>query len=596
MPSFTGFTTNDFHACNGTRMGARHLHDRMETLKEQLAPAVSKFDTNLTPVVSPVYTTAQFRPNQDRPRDHACLYFVDRTLKKSPFPRLPQLGIYLHADSLSVGFYAGWWSRKNLRQLFKNTASFRRLVPQKGYRCLAGDIIVASPERSVAWSPARLKNTDRPIFVGRIFTPESPELASLDLFDHILEIFRDLHPLYLHFTKARSSRSPAPIIYDPEPEDPEVVRDSLRPGEADLLQELYRYISNRGFRIQPDMFFNLYLCLKTKPFLILAGISGTGKSTILRLLAEAINGIQNGQAQGYQLIPVRPDWHDTRDLLGFENLLTETYRTGAFLQAIAKARSEPGRPFFVCLDEMNLARVEHYFSDILSLMETARRTPEGDFTTDPIELARGRKEIETEDLGILPAQLPIPPNLFIAGTVNIDETTYGFSPKVLDRANTIAFDHVDLSLNESDADPEVNSGALKDLGAALCDRPYRNLADIRARDEVISWNNNLIEINQLLSSENLHFAYRIRDEILLYMAYAQDLIDALPAPAVLTTEDAFDYQILQKILPRLSGIGEETSGLLNALLALCEPSFPRSAQKLRQMRRRLERTGFTSFW
>ena len=391
MSAFAGFTANDFHACNGTRMGAEHLHRRMEALKDLLAPALAELDPDLVPVVSPVYTSTGFRPNRNRPRDHACLYFVDRRLKKSPFPRLPQLGLYLHANSLSAGFYSGWWARPALQRVVADPGKFRGLVPRKGYRCLAGDIIVASPERSLPWTPARLKGVDRSLFIGRIFSPDSPDVAAPDMVDRTLDILRDLHPLYKRFSDARTDRPRSPAVYPPDPPDPDLVRESLAPREAELLLDLHRYMEIRSFRIRPDMLFNLYLCLKAKPFLLLAGISGTGKSTVIRLLAEAVNGTENGRALGYRLIPVRPDWHDTRDLLGFENLLTSTYRPGALLHAMQEARAQPDHPYFVCLDEMNLARVEHYFSDFLSILETARRTPQGNWTTDPVELVQGRE-------------------------------------------------------------------------------------------------------------------------------------------------------------------------------------------------------------
>ena len=177
-----------------------------------------------------------------------------------------------------------------------------------------------------------------------------------------------------------------------------------------------------------------------------------------------------GAPRGIASFPVRPDWNDVRDLLGFENLLAGTFRPGALLRALREAQADPGRPYFVCLDEMNLARVEHYFADFLSIMETARRTPDGAWTTDPIDLAPGRDSVLSDDLGDLPAQVPIPPNFFVAGTVNMDETTYAFSPKVLDRANTVAFDRVDLALSDADSDAQIDSTALRDLGSAP-DRP-----------------------------------------------------------------------------------------------------------------------------
>ena len=589
------FSPNDFLACNGTRIGAEHLHGRMQSLRDLIEPVLIEQHPDLTAIVSPIYASVGFRPNPNRPRDHACLYFVDRALKKSPFPRLPQLGIYLHHSSLAIGFYSGWWTSEAMRVAIADRKKFRGLVPRKGYRCFAGDIIVESPGRSVLWSPSKLEGVDRSLFVGSILAPE--DAARPTLVDDIHEVLADLYALYAAFTEARGHVAERGIAYVPDPAENGVVKDALAPAEAELLCDLHRFIALKNFHIEPGMLFNLYLCLKTKPFLILAGISGTGKSTVIRLIAEALNGLDNGRAKGYRLIPVRPDWNDVRDLLGFENLLTGAFRPGALLQALREAQAAPGRPYFVCLDEMNLARVEHYFADFLSIMETARRTPDGAWTTDPIALAHGRECLPADDLGDLPAQLPIPPNFFVAGTVNMDETTYAFSPKVLDRANTVAFDRVELALSDADPAAQIDSTALRDLGSALIDRPYRQLEDIRQRNEVIAWNNPLEELNAILAEEDLHFGYRIRDEILIYMAYALDLIDGLPSRApAFAPNDAFDYQILQKILPRLSGAGDELAALLDHLIAFCDPTYPRAAQKLQRVKRRLDRTGFVSFW
>jgi 5-methylcytosine-specific restriction endonuclease McrBC GTP-binding regulatory subunit McrB len=273
---------------------------------------------------------------------------------------------------------------------------------------------------------------------------------------------------------------------------------------------------------------------------------------------------------------------------------------GDLLRAIREAEAEPEHPYFVCLDEMNLARVEHYFADILSVMETGRRSPDGRWITDTVVLSSGSDLLTPSDEGAdrFPPLQSLPDNLVLFGTVNVDESTYPFSRKVLDRANTIEFNTVDFRLQ-----PEAQVGAplklddLQRLGESLCHRPYRKLPDVRAGHPAVNWNEPLIEINAILESEGLHFGYRVRDEILIYMAYAIDLIESLPrADASFDEATAFDFQIMQKILPRLSGPGEMLRDVVGQLVVYCEGRYLRSEKKLKSMLRRLDRTGFTQFW
>ncbi len=194
-------------------------------------------------------------------------------------------------------------------------------------------------------------------------------------------------------------------------------------------------ITLKDFIIPPSYLNNFIISLKTKPFVILAGVSGTGKSKLTRLFAEAVNGTEedkdgNKKPRNYKLIPVQPDWNDRTGLMGYYNAITGKYETTDFIEFIKKAMDNPNEPYFLCLDEMNLARVEYYFNDFLSKMETMGKK-DGEWKSVPIKL----KEKE---------EIYIPGNLFIIGTVNMDETTYQFSPKVLDRANTIEFNIVNV--------------------------------------------------------------------------------------------------------------------------------------------------------
>lgn len=201
-------------------------------------------------------------------------------------------------------------------------------------------------------------------------------------------------------------------------------------SDQELIIHIDSYIASKGFSYEKEEIENLFLSLKTKPFVILSGISGTGKTKIVQWFAESLGATEeNGQ---FTLIPVRPDWSDGSDLLGYVDIKGE-FQQGPLTLVIQEASENRDKPYFVLLDEMNLARVEYYFSDILSVMES-RRWENGELVTS---------SILPEDM--IGEHLGIPENLFVVGTVNMDETTHPFSKKVLDRANTIEFNRVNLN-------------------------------------------------------------------------------------------------------------------------------------------------------
>lgn len=139
--------------------------------------------------------------------------------------------------------------------------------------------------------------------------------------------------------------------------------------ETALLAGLEEYALSQGFTFPPHLFRSYYVALKTKPFAILSGVSGTGKTKMAEIVAEALTGHHPGQ---FRLIPVRPDWADSTPLFGYQNILANRYVSTPFLD-MARRASLPenrDRAFFVCLDEMNLARVEHYLADYLSALES----------------------------------------------------------------------------------------------------------------------------------------------------------------------------------------------------------------------------------
>ena len=355
------------------------------------------------------------------------------------------------------------------------------------------------------------------------------------------------------------------------------------------LEILHQQLQIKGFEYSYKTLSNFYLSLKSKPFVILSGISGTGKSKLVRLFSEAIGA-------NFTLIPVRPDWSDATELLGYKDI-NQVFHPGKLTEIIAKASDDSDTPYIVCLDEMNLARVEYYFSDFLSLIES-RHWEGGRIVTDtlPISLDEGGK------------LLSIPDNLYIVGTVNMDETTFQFSKKVLDRANTIELNDVNLAYDFEEETQEVQSmtvrnNALKSEYLLLRDCKEQAALASRVIDE-------LIVLNEILTPCQMQFAYRVRDEVVFYMIY-NEVYD------LMSEEEAFDYQLLQKVLPRINGTSTRTQEALVKLFWYCvdgkaerqssydleawqqevaSARYPKSSAKLLDMLRRFEEDGFTSFW
>lgn len=558
------------------------------------------------------------------------------------------------------------------------------------------------------------------------------------------------------------------------------------------MDDLVSEFEKRGFHYSKEVLFNYYVSLITKPFVILTGISGSGKSKIAEIFAQIV---ADTDEKNYELIPVKPNWRDSKGLFGFHNLIEEHYQITPLIQLFLRALRAPNTPHFLILDEMNIAKAEHYFADYLSLIESrmaetitsdakfnafqfeGRKTLSdalilaafdiGDLSTDKKvevyrenrfvkkwrklfskqdnegnwlaqvrsefnqkdgvgvrhrlagimfagsngnyhlkdksqlspenaeiydELSKLYKELTKEpnainqdniilhnhkhclsadggtgctctdcpyranekykcdklyqkdtDTYLVPPQLPIPLNVFTVGTVNVDETTYMFSPKILDRSNVIEFNEVDFAglYALTEAQKAQISAVTKTVtddsfyfkaGAPVPEfkitLPSKDAADECAKEAPEAYQT-LISIFAVLKKYDMHFGYRVINEISQYIVNVFRLSDAPNRERV-----AMDHQILQKILPKMHGaydqlwspltemlglflntpaeihaetaqellaiLSSNTNGTVNSFrlrAADAEQCFryPRSAMKLLTMIKDLDETGFAAF-
>lgn len=346
--------------------------------------------------------------------------------------------------------------------------------------------------------------------------------------------------------------------------------------------------------------------IKTKPFILLAGISGTGKSRLVRTLAYKTCSSEelrtNGKKPGnFELIPVRPNWHDSSELMGYVSRINgEKYITTAFLQFIAKAWRNIETPFFLCLDEMNLAPVEQYFAEYLSIVET-RQVQNGKLGTDYL-ISKASFEnqelyfqllidLELDNNSEFNDGISIPNNLVVIGTVNMDETTHSFSRKVLDRAMTFEMNHIDLTsgLDKKENDwsyPQTFINADDLLGNLTAG--YEVFELFPEGQNVIDF---LKKINDALEGTPFKIAYRVRDEFLIYCYYTS-LNNSNPN----WLSSALDEMVSMKILSRIEGDESKTYDALKKLQNILTPEFKKSNSKLKEMEARLQNSNYTSFW
>ena len=459
---------------------------------------------------------------------------------------------------------------------------------------------------------------------------------------------------------------------------------------------------------------NYFLSLKTKPFVILMGLSGSGKTKLALRFAEAMTNKKKDQ---YALVPVEAGWNDNKSLLGYYNPITKTYSPTPFLKIILRAhrnyinsmiqdKLKEIKPFFIILDEMNLSKVEYYFSKFLSILETMKmrqincfidesglkrinRTDIPLYLSEPMilhnepnyvpidikkekentltsklkvgqiikdhhgedyiitdrlisdieaydqeyetskaiderdnhltgkflkwhydnNLGKGDKVLEYlfSDIKYIPPQIRIPPNVYFTGTVNIDETTYMFSPKVLDRANSIELTNIEIDLFE-ELIKEINSEkGIEDFLTKLNDviEDFTNnykfqLDQVTIKTKSAKYQEYIDEFFEILkalsesikeTAPNFSFGYRVINEMLIYIINALDFMGNDKKNFLF----ALDLQLKQKILAKIHGMRSELQDLLDILLSDDYSRFKDFQNKVKRMQADLNNKQFTSY-
>ena len=332
------------------------------------------------------------------------------------------------------------------------------------------------------------------------------------------------------------------------------------------------------------------LSLLAKPFVILSGNSGTGKTRIALRFAKYLEKQTDTEITNTLLIPVGADWTDNTKILGYFNPLANDgkgeYVKTEILSFLELAKENPSIPFFLILDEMNLSHVERYFSDFLSAMESG----------EPILLYKKPEDCEC----VVPEKITLPENLFVTGTVNIDETTYMFSPKVLDRANVIEFkpemkDVLDNLISSASSDEQKTAESDVAEGFVELANKIRN-GDVpdELKNELEKIKPVLESIYKILEKSGFEFAYRTAKEIRLYAIASYETCED---KSQFNINSVIDQQIVQKILPKIHGNKKQIGSMLADLRVELEKNndFELSQAKVSSMLDKLEKYQYASF-
>jgi len=368
---------------------------------------------------------------------------------------------------------------------------------------------------------------------------------------------------------------------------PVTATPTTRPAKSTktMTDSIIDAVSKSGLMYDNLLVKRYIISLLTKPFVILSGLSGSGKTQLSIAVAKALCHDYKKQVQ---VVPVGADWTNREPLLGYPNALKKndyTLPESKALQLVLAAAKDEKHPYFLILDEMNLSYVERYFADFLSALESHEDIP----------LWTGRDKD-------IPNAVSLPKNLFIVGTINVDETTYMFSPKVLDRANVIEFKVNEEEMSDFlQKSPVIDISVIEGAASGVAEE-FVKTATEKASTNMTSTKDVLLSFFRELKKVNAEFGYRSASEIERFIALAETV-------GSLTEEESIDSAIVQKLLPKLHGSRKKLVPILKALWEKCETGakledveavpaeakLPLTADKILRMYNGAVDNGFTSF-
>jgi hypothetical protein len=568
---FRGFTTEILSAFDPPGINERwaaiqeRLHPVLAALAEQISSRLARQFPRQWPLYEVSYRNNRFTNRGPRDRGPIDEYHV-------AFDRPPRgSGVFVAVSAaerlIVVALQLGRARKADLRRVWdEQRLLWQPVISQVSEVRFAERDDLHPPDPQLPWIERYLASKSSYLLAGFAYRWDDPQVQTAAFADQISADVSALFPLNEALMEQAEALDPVGAALLREQ------RGTYPQPPLPPIETIIERINQRGFTFDETLIRAYHVALQTRPLVILPGISGTGKTRLTRLYADALRPPPAvGENEHYLLVAVQPDWHNARDLLGYYNAITNRFHPTPFLRFTLRAQADPSALYFVCLDEMNLARPEYYLAPLLSALETDERL---------VDLGVPAATVETPLGEVIANPLRLPLNLKLIGTVNVDESTHTLSDKLLDRANVIELTTVDLNAFRSTYPSPINADVWQMIGA----------------------------VHTIVARAGQPFGYRTITEMVRFVEKASGVLPPIAA---------IDAQLKQKVLPKLRG--DDTPRLRRALTELLELALgvgqsvwvraalvsaeqlaaarlPASAEKLRRMLERLDSDGMTDFY